>query len=545
MTQAEPVFIASSDDGDYQSHFSGIAYTRNEIVLGADGAKQFFEKFGEQCFIDSVVDGRFFAFLKLGRLLEAFTDPLGQDVLYYYQAGSAWALSNSFYDLANHLKGRVQLTPYEPALNAFFIADGNGFGAQPISNNTSIREIKVLPIGKALKIDLDSQRSDVIDITTEASLHAGHDESYESLIQQGLSEGRDRIGALSQLGATLTTDLSGGQDSRAVFGIVRSSIEDGGALRVVSNPRKEDDYVIATSLAQRYGTRLHHNTGSIRDIGDEDAYRVWKSGNLGVYLPVYPVNTLSPNYGLFKINGGNALAKRFADRSVQEFLGDIRKHYDSDSEEVYQSVRAEFLSALDDIEVDSQDPDAMYLHYLNFRSRFHYGRNWYASLINPVVSPLINRHIIKAFFKLPVTDRQRGRLFMDVLMAIDPVLALHPFDSPGKAFNISDIQQSPFWKETVKKLIQSQSQMTYEVYPPVPKERSLSRAAETRKNGFLSLMKQDFEFFVEHSRLVNRLLSKADIKRARAHLMKEKKFSDRTRLASRVIAFGEIDRLTE
>lgn len=542
MTHAESVFIASSDDEDHESCFSGIAYTRNEIVIGAEGGRRFFEAFGEQRFIDSVIDGRFFVFLKIGRLLEAFTDPLGQDVLYYYRSETRWAVSNSFFELASHLKGRVRLTPYEPALDAFFIADGNGFGAQLISNNTSIREIKVLPIGKALKIDLDSHRTELIDSSIEASLQAKPEESYESLIRRGLAEGRDRIGALSKSGATLTTDLSGGQDSRAVFGIVRSAVDNGSKLRVVSNPRKEEDYMIATSLATRYATTLHHSTGSIRDIGDEEAYKIWKSGNLGVYLPVYPANTPSPNYGLYKVNGGNALAKRFADRSVPEFLEDIRKHYEN--EERYQGVRAEFLSAIDELDIDQQDPDAMYLHYLNFRSRFHYGRNWYASLVNPVVSPLINRHIVKAFFQLPVADRQRGRLFMDVLMAIDPVLALHPFDSPGKNFDIYDIQQSPFWQETAGKLMRSASQAHYQVYPQSLQRKPAMEVQEKRKNHFLTLMKEDFEYFVENSALVNKLLSKADIKRARAHLVKGKKLSDRTRLASRVIAFGEIDKLT-
>ncbi|MGM8849350.1 hypothetical protein ACS8E6_02400 [Salinicola halophyticus] len=537
MQSNGPVFLVASSDEAYQSYFAGIAYTSSDIILGTGGAEDYFAEFGEKAFYDNVIDGRFFAFLSLGSELRAYTDPMGQDVLYYCLDDNGWAVSNSFYRLAQFLGKDRKLNLYKPALDAFFIANGNGFGAQPISNNTSISEIKVLPLGKIFKVDLPDNQARLID----AKPVLQSDESYEALIAKGLIESRDRLTAIARSGANLIADLSGGQDSRAVFGIARSSAGDDKGLRIVSNPRKEDDYRIAQSLAARYGNKIHHNSGASASTNGEAAYQLWKSGSLGVYLPVYPVNSEVPDYRKYKVNGGNALAKTFANLSAPEFVSHIEQYY-ADSQ-ACEEVKKEFVNAIRDLGVEENDPDAMYLHYYNFRARFHYGRNWYASLISPVISPLINQHLLKAFFKLPAEERKRGRFFLDILMSLDPILALHPFDSPSKGFEVEDISRSPFWPSGSKSVIGSAIQTHYNIYS---RETVLEAATNggNFKGDFVGLMSDDLDFFAKNSSLVGSLFDKQTIKKAKKNLSGNRKMSDRARLASRIIMFGSVDELT-
>ena len=82
---------------------------------------------------------------------------MGQDTLYYYSSSKInpdcgfsenWCISNSFIGLVLHLRktGR-SLSLYTPALSSFFLNEGTRHGAQLLSHQTAVREIKVLPIG--------------------------------------------------------------------------------------------------------------------------------------------------------------------------------------------------------------------------------------------------------------------------------------------------------------------------------------------------------------------------------------------------------------
>lgn len=542
LSEQSPVFVASSFLHDNRTRFSGVAYTPDSIIVGEEGLTRYLQAHGVDTFCGSVVDGRFFAFLELENQYRAFSDPLSQDTLFYYRNGNNWAVSNSLLGLAEFLYGKVKLTAYRPALLSFFIGKGSGIGAQPISNRSVFAEINMLPVGKAFVVEKTTGQSrlegSVSSITKSFS-----DLSYEELISTSLNEGISRIRALKEHGVSLSSDLTGGYDSRACSGLMLRALGDLSQVRLISNPRKTDDYEVATSLAARYGSRLHRNSAKAVTVDTETAYDRWKAGNIGTYLPAYLPSTGMPTYSQFKANGGMILAKQFAEQSAHDFAKSLEPIYGHPDN--YQWVKREFLSAFDDLEIDPSHPHAMDWHYLGFRGRYHYGRASYTSLVFPIISPLINPKMVAASLKLPREQLDGGKLSLDILMALDPVLALHPFDSSAKTFTPSEIEESPFWRSQGLTLNSGTSTQRYTVFSDklnAPEKADDTNVHEVSK-GCLELMSQDLKTYSRESALVNELFSKKQLDSIAKELDGKGKTSSRTRQASHVITCGVVDAL--
>ncbi|WP_417420383.1 hypothetical protein [Halomonas sp.] len=558
ISSQSPVFVASSfslDDrdtsqGQNNNHFAGIAYTSDAIILGKEGLAQYLEKHDTETFRRSVVDGRFYAFLEMADEYRAFVDPLSQDTLYYYFSNEKgpsgdgnWAVSNSLLGLAEFLYGKIKLTQYRPALLSFFIGKGSGIGAQPISSRTVFSEIRALPLGKTLVIDKKSQISR-LEGSPASITRPFEGVSYDELVLSVLIEGASRLRAMREHGINFAADLTGGHDSRACFGLLSRAFNDWDKVRLISNPRKDEDYRIATSLAARYGGKLHSNSGKSVSIDPNNAYSIWKQGSIGTYLPVYfPLSSfLSPRE--YKINGGMILAKEFAAQKPSEFLESLRSIYSRDTD--YQLVSNEFSSALNELEVGDGDEKAMDWFYLASRARYHYGRSWYTSLAFPIISPLINPKTFAASLKLSRNELNEGKLSLDILMALDPVLALHPFDSAEKSFSSEMILQSSFWKAnrtTALKVLPSQS---YKVFSASlsPQEKSEMTNEKAAHDSCLRDIEKDLMFFSKESSLVNELFSKPMLDRALKEIRSKGKLSSRSRLATHIITCGMVEKLT-
>ena len=542
LSEQSPVFVASSFSHDNRTHFSGVAYTLDSIIVGEEGLTHYLQAHGVDTFCGSVVDGRFLVFLELENQYRAFSDPLSQDTLFYYRNGNNWAVSNSLLGLAEFLYGKVKLTAYRPALLSFFIGKGSGVGAQPISNRSVFAEINMLPVGKAFVVDKANGQSR-LEGSVSSLTKAFSDSPYEELVSTSLDEGINRIRALKQHGIHFSSDLTGGYDSRACSGMILRALGNLSDVRLISNPRKTDDYEVATSLAARYGSRLQRNSAKAVTVNAETAYDRWKAGNIGAYLPAYLPSTGMPSYSQFKANGGMILAKQFAEQSAHDFVKSLESVYGCPDN--YQWVKREFLSAFDDLEIDPSHPHAMDWYYLGFRGRYHYGRAWYTSLVFPIISPLINPKMVAASLKLPREQLDGGKLSLDILMALDPVLALHPFDSSAKTFTPSEIEESPFWRSQGLTLNSGTSTQRYTVFSDklnAPEKADDTNVHEVSK-GCLELMSQDLKTYSRESALVNELFSKKQLDSIAKELDGKGKTSSRTRQASHVITCGVVDAL--
>ncbi|MGQ7242637.1 hypothetical protein ACUN9V_04160 [Salinicola sp. V024] len=534
-------WLASSSFSSNPNHFNGVAYTEDSAILGTRGFNKYVQENGVESFLDGHRGGRFFAFLKHGKTAFAIVDSMGQDTLFYYSNGADWAISNSVLTLAEYLKSiSVPLSLYVPAFLSLLTGQNSGVGSQLVSNNTPIAEIKVLPIGRRVEIN-DSGFS----IKQDSDLIVASENSYRDLLVSSLADSVHQINSLRASGISIKADLSGGQDSRAVFGLLmHSCFNHKQKPRIVSNPRKKDDYVVAQSLAKYYGCDLYSNTGGARSGKLNDAYSAWKTANFCNYLPVYIPSSDEPDYSSIKANGATALVKNFARMSPLEHSYKLKeKAIDSDAAEL---IANEFLGSFDSLDVDREDPSAMDYFYLNFRSRFHYGRNWYASLMTPLFSPLMDPRLFRASMLTSLEKRRRGTLFMDILLAIDPILALHPYDQAEKAFSVSSISGSEFWGKSAgvnwkdvneKPFLKVYAGAAVESRSDVPAKHSFVESA------FVEKMRSDVEFYSKSSGLVNKYFGRKMIQTAVSELSSSKKLSDKTRLASQLIFCGMLDEL--
>ena len=105
----EEVFCIASDQVEqYNEHLSGIAYGANFLIIGKEGLKCYRKSnFMQNKLEGSLIDGRFSAVLKTSDGYCVFTDPLGQDLVYYYITESLWIISNSFIYICEQLKKRL------------------------------------------------------------------------------------------------------------------------------------------------------------------------------------------------------------------------------------------------------------------------------------------------------------------------------------------------------------------------------------------------------------------------------------------------------
>lgn len=542
-TSSSPVFVASSFQPSHRTHFAGVAYTPEAIILGEEGLKHYCKAHSAEAFCQDIVDGRFYAFIETPTQYRAFTDPLAQDTLYYYldrdSENPHWAVSNSLLGLAEYLHDKVKLSAYRPALLSFFIGGGSGIGAQPISNRTVFEEISVIPLGKTLVIEKQGSvrfEGRAADITQPFI-----NDSYETLVTCALSEGASRLKALHEYGISLASDLTGGQDSRACFGLLSYALEDWKKVRLISNPRKLNDYHIAQSLIAHYGGKLHHNSGRNHTIDPGRAYRLWKLGSLGSYLPAYfPASEDIASHG-YKINGGLILAKQFAAQSPETFAANLKVVFAQ--KEDHRLVSGEFFSMFDDLEVERDDPHAMDWFYLAARARYHYGRAWYSSLSFPILSPLINPKLFTASLRLDRQELDSGKLSLDILMALDPVLALHPFDAPEKSFSVEMIRTSPFWTVGSSQVSAS---IPYRVFSgsvePQGKEKKATK--KDLSSVLMNTVKNEMERFTRESSLINDVFSEAILDKASKDLESKEKVSTRSRRAAHVLTCGMVEALT-
>ena len=77
----------------------------------------------------------------------------------------------------------------------------------------------------------------------------------------------------------------------------------------------------------------------------------------------------------------------------------------------------------------------MMSHYRNFRSRFHFGRNWYKSYTSQVVSPLFSTLLNSASDSMALSELSSGDILLRVMLMAFPELSQLPYDKHDKGFS--------------------------------------------------------------------------------------------------------------
>lgn len=443
MASRELFFVRSSfceNDGGH--FFSGLAFVKNSVVIGKEGFCEYLEE--NEFNAEEFVEGRFSLFFDSGGYAFCKTDAAGQDVIYYYLEGGEWAVSNSFYLLLKHLKENSAPLSFNcKAARACLVEHSSA--AQLLSNHTLVNEIRVLPLGFDIRINLDGipngfeliKRS--VGPADEKGMSSG---DYKELLSDYVIDAASRTRALlSRYKDRSVIDITGGVDSRVVLAFVLMAVDDLSGLNFCSNRHREDDYAVAKKLAGEFGFDVKNNQVRRDTVASREAYEIWKHGNLGVYFPVYMPNGGKAQSVLRLHGAGGECYRPFYGKSAVEITGIIDKKYSSKISTGY--CRA-LMESLQEAGVSAVDKSSMLWHYYNFRSRFHFGRNSFQVSNYLFFTPFSCSRLYNISRLLSAKEISQNQLAFDILYSIDGRLVSVPFDEDNKSFDVSCWKRSVF-----------------------------------------------------------------------------------------------------
>lgn len=448
VKRAGLVFFSSRNPEAHKPIFSGTAYLDKTILIGQEAFLSYLKlgPFRSKKFYD----GRFFVMGKEKGHFIAKTDHLGQEILYYYKRGKEWAFSNSFYYLLKWLGAhKYPCTVYEPSLYAGLIGtplfskrQGSALGVQLLSNNTSVEEIKVLPKNYFLRIRTDTNELEILEDT---NLYINPNKSYEELLYDYVVKWSSRVRSLAEkFPHTFKIDLTGGLDSRVVLALTSFSFPKIGRLHFQSNPRGANpkDFQIAKLIGEFLGFPIKNKRFLKRQISPAESYELWKYGNLGVYFPFYLPTHIKPTDTFYLHGSGGENFRQYYSSTAQKLAHNFPYYFPNKYS--CELVQKEFLRSIDDLGYNPFSLEGMREHYQNFRSRFHFGRNWIRNCYANFITPLNALELHYAAKKLSNYHIASNKIHCDLLCLLNPFLATLPFDESSKAFSLEQLENAPF-----------------------------------------------------------------------------------------------------
>lgn len=388
----DQVFLLSSREALPEVMFHGYAFVGADYIFGQGGAEKWEAQ--SDALIPPGEDGCYAIARRHGNALKIGTDFSGNKKVFYYHDPRIWAVSNSVYVLAEYLKSqKVALVPNYAQLLLAGHGRGSSFFNQLSTFDTIVGGVRLLPRGWELLID----RSKLEIRPQDLKPARNYEEGLEKFVTQWVA----RLGTLVSLkDAAVSCDLTGGQDSRAIFSLLRRSIDlsngANAALRIncgvpASGDRR--DIEVAEMICSKVGMPLNSAIPrSGRAISGEQSYKSWRDLCLGVYWPIYfPSGRPWPRR--ISIGGGGGGNNRlfYGMERVQSFLDILsRKTLPAWLVDQYRRELDGAMSVLD--VVDPSDAPGLVKHYRNFRGRCHAGRGpQYAVEFCPLASADLQR----------------------------------------------------------------------------------------------------------------------------------------------------------
>ncbi|MGA4777952.1 hypothetical protein ACPCUX_05355 [Cellulosimicrobium sp. AB352] len=368
-------------------------------------------------------------------------DLFGMNTVYYSES-----LVTNRLHLAAMVARRVDA---DNALSSTY--NDGGFSFSFNTFKTPVQGVSLLPAGARVAVSraaLSVTRTDSSDefVTCEP-------EDYWALIERGAQEVVDNVVAVVDSGLPVFADITGGRDSRVVFGaLVAAGKQREVVFNTIANPATEGlraDLEIGTGLVSHYGGTYSERpraAGYAEHSVDQQLQRR-RSQVFGAYHWIVPtdlrtVTSLGTSRTIRMLGGGGELYRdywrpmlftsvdpdeRANDENVYAMLSRHRtgalglRHFDRYSRDLVETFR--------DLpgETMGHKLDA---HYLNFRNRFHFGSRQTSaesmSTLNVATSPAL----LAASRALPARERASGRVLFDVIKELDEELAYLPFDKP-------------------------------------------------------------------------------------------------------------------
>lgn len=329
--------------------------------------------------------------------------------------------------------------------------DNGGFSFSLNTFDTPIDGVKILPAGARAKI-INGQIK-IEQTYLKSDFQEKSPTEYWALIRKGAQEVIDNVTAILDSGLPVIADLSGGRDSRIVFGALIASgrIKDV-IFNTISNPSSPGliaDLNIASGLVKYYGGSYHNRPIPIGYslYTPEQNMIKRRSQVFGTYhwitpSDIQPIHSLSTVPAIRMLGGGGELYREYwrpmlfntADSSTassNDYLLELLykfkdKRFGNEFFPYYIDYLLETFQKLPG-ETIGHKFDA---HYLNFRNRFHFGQRQSIAESMYILNVATTPSLLEASRSLPLNEQATGRVIFDVIRCLDDKLAYFEFDSP-------------------------------------------------------------------------------------------------------------------
>lgn len=347
-----------------------------------------------------------------GNLITISQDFLGSFGLYLYSKNGRFVLSNSFFKLVEYLSHRTPLTLNDRYLKYLVIADLCSASCR----ETLISEISFLPRNILLRINILEKK---LEITSNACLDGTVPvDSLEGLrILDGWYEKwTNTLRAIaSDPSNSLTTDLSGGMDSRITLCLLLGSGINMERVRVNSIKdtlhTHQEDYRIASEIAQRFGFELNQSPKDRAALsGDtyfslEEALDISFLCKLGSHKQLSFKTKRSERPRFIVTGSGGECLRSYWDISPEEYIENALKAcYRMPAEctnEYAQSARSILEKSFEDLACITGSKysgnELTRALYKETRARIHFGRDVVESYFANEIkcTPLIDESLFK------------------------------------------------------------------------------------------------------------------------------------------------------
>lgn len=388
-------FIITSDNYlEFDSRLYGYAIVDDCILMNATE---------NLCSISEHCPGTYVLIIKDEEGLTIRQDYLGQFGLFVYKENNYFALSNSFYLLADYLKDKVKLN-FDLDFSLALIRLGFSLSY----DNTLIKQIKCLPRTCYVKINTISGKCEIL----SSILH-------ELYVDIDSREGIDIIDTWAYkwnaLYIKLQSDnyniefrLSGGFDSRAALATVTAS--DLNYDKICFFSQKDDLYThsedlkIATKICETLGFEINRNV-------DVPSYAI------DPYLALYEVLLAKGGFHKELLNSGSwyesckyiisgvggEMVRKYWGMNLEKFIG-YHAYEVFNTIDTIGSVKRQLLESYDkftksilNTEINVNNLSTEYIFYTNIKNRYHVGRaNVELFLLNMIMlAPLTDPILLK------------------------------------------------------------------------------------------------------------------------------------------------------
>lgn len=465
-------------------HFSGLGLFGSEVLATAEGLTTLLRT-GRLTIADVLSGtGYFTAILSTGDEVLFVTDLLGFEHLYVHDGPRGWTISNRLHALVEHLRAENTARKLNVNYAAMVLWSKHAFLRQCHAHGLAIEGLSLVPMDCYLVVSrgrIEYRKKPVL-----AEVFGGVQDSYETLIEAAADQIARSISAIrsSSLFDDVSTDLSGGRDSRVVFGAL---VHLGVATEVPTVTRDlpgTRDLKCALRIVETYKAPFHTGDPEAPWMfaeTPEDALCQWRSYYMGMYhkMSLTPwsvrgayrrsIRLTGSSGGIYRSVWSNWLSRSLSETAPGETLDALFERMFPQYPTQHRRGAAEALS---DCILSLPGRSALEKfdnHYLYFRNRMHFGMRAQRTQVSGLTwSPLVCPALLLASRKLDWEQRRTGKAVFDVQDRLAPELNFFKYEGdpwpaeflagsrwkgdrkPGRTIDLDDVERR--WQEAQAKL---------------------------------------------------------------------------------------------